>query len=155
MTNLECLMTNDGADRRFLSDFNQREAGRREIHGAISTLMSIAVLPAVPRFFSAAGFRAADAGHSNSAKAHSIGIEDEDAAIAERDFFGLPAGLVAVLGVQPLEARLTVICRYPFFAEATNGRPSFADTMIGRADVVGQVCKSLLRAKALPDAVLR
>ena len=49
-------MTNDGADRRFLSDFNQREAGPREIHGAISTLISIAVLPAVPRFFFGSGF---------------------------------------------------------------------------------------------------
>jgi hypothetical protein len=38
-----------------------------------------------------------------------IGIEDEDAAIIERDFFGLPGGFVALEGVFPVEGRFIVI----------------------------------------------
>ncbi len=45
----------------------------------------------------------------------SIGIEDEDAVLIERDFSGLPTGFVAVVGVLPVEADFIVIGGDPLF----------------------------------------
>ena len=44
-----------------------------------------------------------------------FGIEDEDAAIIERDFPWLPGGFVAVVGVLPVEAGFIVIGGDPLF----------------------------------------
>jgi len=53
----------------------------------------------------------------------SIAIENEDAAIAERDFSRLPTGFVAVVGVLPAEAGLIVIGGDPLF----DGLPGWLD----------------------------
>lgn len=55
----------------------------------------------------------------------SVGIENEDAAIAEEDFPWLPAGFVVVLSVEPLEAGLIVIGGYPCF----DGLPGWIDRL--------------------------
>ena len=90
-------------------------------------------------------------------------VEDESPAVVEWDLLGLPSGtysfakasahrLVEALGlcadgvpflVEPVQVRVFV--RDPFCAKATNGR----------ADGEDQVRRSLSRAKAFPDAVLR
>ncbi|MFN0079142.1 MAG: hypothetical protein ACKVY0_21985 [Prosthecobacter sp.] len=59
--------------------------------------MSIAFLPGVPSHFSALGLRVAKAGSSNSAKAHSIGIEKEYAVSFELDFLVLLGGFIAAV----------------------------------------------------------
>ena len=64
----------------------------------------------------------------------SIGIEDEDAVISERDFLGPPRGFVAVVGALPVEAGLIVIGGNPLF----DGLPGQLDGLEG-ADVEGQV----------------
>jgi hypothetical protein len=46
---------------------------------------------------------------AGKAQPSSIGIGDEDAIIAERDFLGLPGEFVAVVGVLPVEGRFIVI----------------------------------------------
>jgi hypothetical protein len=83
--------------------------------------MSIVFLPAVPRFFLAAGFRGADEGCS--VQPGLIDIEDEYAIIIERDFSGLPLGFVAVVRVLPVEAGLIVIGGNPLF----DGLPGWLD----------------------------
>ena len=75
-------------------------------------------------------------------------VEDESPAVVEWDLLGLPGGtLVEALGLCAggVHSSLKLRMAGPFFAEATNGR----------ADGEDQVCRSLLRAKAFPDAVLR
>ena len=52
---------------------------------------------------------------AGKAQSNSIGIEDNDAAIAERDFLGLPGGFVAGLGVLRVEAGVVVTGRDPLF----------------------------------------
>ena len=71
---------------------------------------------------------------AGEAQPDSIGIEDEDAAIIERDFSGLPAGFVAVVGVLPVEADLIVIGRNPLF----DGLPGRLDGLKG-LDVEGGI----------------
>jgi hypothetical protein len=44
-------MSNDGPEFQFRAGFEATCDGGGEIHDTISTLMSIAFLPAVPRFF--------------------------------------------------------------------------------------------------------
>ncbi len=46
---------------------------------------------------------------AGEAEPGSIGIEDEDAVIAEQDFLGLPSGFVAVVRVLIVEAAFIVI----------------------------------------------
>ena len=65
---------------------------------------------------------------------------------------GLGAGGVSFL-VEPVE--VWIVIRDPFFAKATNGRPFLVDVTNRRAGGADQVRRSLLRAKAFPDAVLR
>ena len=52
----------------------------------------------------------------------SIGIENQDAFIIERDFRRLPSGFVALMGVEPLEDRLIVIGGYPLPDGLPGGR---------------------------------
>jgi hypothetical protein len=91
--------------------------------------MSIAFLPAVPRFILAAGFCGPDQGCP--IQPGLIDIKDENAILIERDFLGLPGAFVALVGV-PTEVtdpsysdKVVGGGGDPFFAEATNGRPIF------------------------------
>jgi hypothetical protein len=59
------------------------------------------------------------------AQPDSIGIEDEDAVIAERDFSGLPAGFVDVVRVLPMEAGFIVIGRDSGLLRNWIGTPQF------------------------------
>ena len=90
-----------------------------KIHDAFPTLLSIALLPAAPRFIFGCCFCGADQGCS--IQPNLINIKDEDAVPIERDFFRLPAGIVAVVGV-PTEVtdpgssdKVVVIGRDPLF----------------------------------------
>ena len=65
-----------------------------------------------------------------------IGIKDENAVLIERDLSGLPARFVAGVGVPTgvtdpdYSDKVIVIGADPFYADATNGRPSFAENCL-------------------------
>lgn len=71
---------------------------------------------------------------AGEAQPDSIGIKNEDAAIIERDFSGLPAGFVAVVGILPVEAWLIVIGGDPLF----DGLPGWLDGLES-VDVEGRI----------------
>jgi len=83
--------------------------------------MSVVFLTALPRYFLAAGCR----WEGWLSQRDSIAIENEDAAIAERDFFRLPTGFVALVGVLPAEAGLIIIGGDPLF----DGLPGWLDRL--------------------------
>jgi hypothetical protein len=94
---------NEAPDLLFHVGFGSLEDAGGEIYDGFPTFMSITFLPALPIFSLAAGFCGADQGCS--IQPGLIDIKDEDAVIAERDFFGLP-GVVRVL---PVKAGLIAI----------------------------------------------
>ena len=77
----------------------------------------------------------------------SIGIEDEDAVLIERDFSGLPTGFVAVVGVLPVEADFIVIGGDPLF----DGLPGWFDG-IESLDVEGWIGRWRDVDEALPHS---
>lgn len=113
-------MPNGGPEWRFQASFEPSADDGGEFHGTWSTLMSRASLAAAPRFILASG-------RGCSIQPGLNDIKDENAILSELDLFRLPGGFVVVLGVLPVEADFIIIGGDPFFAEATNGRPSFAE----------------------------
>ncbi len=117
----------------------------------ISTSRRIAFLPTVQGFCWQRAF--VGLMRAGEAQPDSIGIKDEDAAIFERDFLGLPAGFVAVVGVLPVEAGLIVIGGNPLF----DGLPGRLDGL----DLFENYDPALLRRIQrhikfrLPDASMR
>lgn len=105
--------------------------------------MSIAFLPAVPRFFWGSGFCGANRGCS--IQPGLIDIKNEDAVLIERDFYRLPRGFVAVVGVLPVEGRFIVIGRNPLF----DGLPGRLDG-IESLDVEGWIRRWRDVDEALP-----
>ena len=122
---------NGGRDGRFQAWFVALADVCGEAHHGFSMLMSIAFLTAVPRYFLAAGCR----WEGRLSQRDSIAIENEDATIAERDFFRLPTGFVALVGVLPAEAGLIIIGRNPLF----DGLPGWLDGLEGRFGRWGNV----------------
>jgi hypothetical protein len=110
-------MLNDGPEYQFPAGFEPTCDGGGEVYDANSTLLSIAFLPAVPRFFRQRVLLI----RTGEAQPDLFGVEDEDAVIAERDLSGVPTGFVADVYVLAVEADRTV--RYPLF----DGMPGWLD----------------------------
>ncbi len=102
--------------------------------------MSIAFLHAVPRFFRQKVLLI----RAGEAEPGLFGIEDEDAVIIERDFFGLPGGFVAVARVLPVEADFIVIGRNPLF-DGLPGRLEGFESLIRTSRPVCAPCGLRLR----------
>jgi len=94
-----------------------------EAHHSFSMFMSVVFVTALPRYFLAAGCR----WEGWLSQRDSIAIENEDAAIAERDFSRVPTGFVALVGFLPVEAGPIVIGGDPLF----DGLPGGLDGLKG------------------------